>query len=144
MFCSYLSYNCHDIPQINDNGIISFNSRYNVRTPLSLPLRRSNRIIAPYWADVDTRGTGRIVYRQTSDPTLIAKAASEIRRGFPKSQNVTITNLLIVTWDAVGYYYRNSDKVCMYTLISAYFISEYYQEFMDSLYCRHNVNIFIQ
>ena len=115
------------VKQINDNGVISFNSRYNVRTPLSLPLSGSYRIIAPYWADVDTRGTGRIYYRQTSDPALIAKATSEIRRGFPMSQNVTITNLLIATWDAVGYYYRNSDKVCMYTLISAYIIMHIYE-----------------
>ena len=28
------------------------------------------------------------------------------------SENVTITNLLIATWDAVGYYFHNSDKVC--------------------------------
>ena len=76
----------------------------------------SYRIIAPYWADVDTKGTGRIFYRQSSDPNLIAKATSEIRRGFPNSQNVTVTNLLIATWDAVGYYYRNSDKV-RYALI---------------------------
>ena len=97
--------------QVNDNGVISFNSRYNVRTPLSLPLYGSYRIIAPYWADVDTRGGGRIYYRQTSDPNLLSRAANEIRRGLTISENVTITNLLIATWDAVGYYYRKSDKV---------------------------------
>ena len=68
-------------------------------------------IIAPYWADVDIGGTGRIYYRQTSDPNLLARVANDIRRGFPTSENVTVTNLLIATWDAVGYYYYNSDKV---------------------------------
>ena len=97
--------------QINDNGVISFNSQYNVRTPLSLPLSSRYTIIAPYWADVDTRETGRIYYRQTSDPNLLARAANDIRRAFTISENVTVTNLLIATWDAVGYYSYNSDKV---------------------------------
>ena len=97
--------------QVNDNGVISFGSRYNVRTPLSLPLTGTDKIIAPYWADVDTRGTGQVFYRQTTDPSLLAKATTEIRAAFSISQNFTISNLLIVTWDNVGYYYQKSDKV---------------------------------
>ena len=98
--------------QVNDNGIISIGSRYNARTPLSLPRSGSSlRIIAPYWADVDTRGTGNIYYRQTTDPSLLARATSEIRAAFPNSQSVTIRNLLVATWDGVGYYSRRSDKV---------------------------------
>ena len=95
--------------KVNENGVISFNSRYNFRTPLSLPLSSSYRIIAPYWADADTRGTGRIYYRQTSDPNLLAKVTSQIQQGYPKSQNTT--NLLIATWNAVGYYSNKTDKV---------------------------------
>ena len=68
-------------------------------------------IIAPYWADVDTRGTGNVYYRQTTDPILLARATSEIRTAFPESSNVTIINLLIATWNRVGYYLRNTDKV---------------------------------
>ena len=99
--------------QINDNGVISLDSPYNVRTPLSLPLTGTDKIIAPYWADVDIRRTGNIYYRQTTNPSLLARATSEIRAALPASQNVTITNLLIATWDKVGYYYRNTDKVCV-------------------------------
>ena len=97
--------------QINDNGVISFGSRYNVRTPLSLPLSGNSKIIAPYWADVDTRGSGQVFYRQTTDPILLARATSEIRAAFSNSQNVTITDLLVATWDNVGYYHQKSDKV---------------------------------
>ena len=97
--------------QVNDNGVISFNSAYNVRTPLSLPLRGNNQIIAPYWADVDTRGTGQIFYRQSTDSSLLARASREIGSAFPSSQSVTIINLLIATWDEVGYYFQNDDKV---------------------------------
>ena len=97
--------------QINDNGIISFVRHYNVRTPVSLPLSGTDKIIAPYWADVDTRGTGNIYYRQTTDPSLLARTTSEIRAAFPDAQNVTIKHLLITTWDRVGYYFNNTDKV---------------------------------
>ena len=50
-------------------------------------------------------------YRQTTDPSLLARATSEIREAFPNAQNVTIRNLLIATWDHVGYYFQRSDKV---------------------------------
>ena len=96
--------------------MISFNSPYNVRTPLSLPLSGSDKIVAPYWADVDTGGIGQIFYRQSTDPSLLARASREIQSAFPSSQNVTMTNLLIATWVKVGYYYRKYDKVCILVL----------------------------
>ena len=97
--------------QVNDNGVISFGRRFNVRTPLSFPLGGTDKIIAPYWADVDARGIGNIYYRQTTDPSLLARATTEIRAIFSTSANVSITNLLIATWDKVGYYYQRTDKV---------------------------------
>ena len=97
--------------QVNDNGVISFGSRFNVRTPSSFPLGGTDKIIAPYWADVDTRGTGAIYYRQTTDTDLLARATSEIRAAFSNSQHVAIKNLLIATWNGVGYYDSNFDKV---------------------------------
>jgi len=113
MSSQLLMFQIHVFPilQINDNGIISFNDRYNARTPLPLPLSGFPMIIAPYWADVDTREIGQVFYRQTIDPSLLARATSEIRAAFPDSQNLTIQNLLIATWSRVGYYSRNFDKV---------------------------------
>ena len=67
--------------------------------------------IAPFWADADTRRTGQIFYRHSTDPNLLMRATSEIRYGIPSSDNLTITNLLIATWDSVGYYSLNIDKV---------------------------------
>ena len=98
--------------QVNDNGVISFNSHFNYRTPYSLPLSGSQQIIAPYWADVDTRGIGQVFYRQTTNASLLSRATSEIRAAFPTLQSVTIQNLLIATWSNVGYYYYKTDKVC--------------------------------
>jgi len=97
--------------QVSDNGIISFNRTFNLSTPLPLPLSGTDKIIAPYWADVDIRGTGNIYYRQTTDPSLLARATSEIRAASSVSQNFMAKHLLIVTWNAVGYYNRNTDKV---------------------------------
>ena len=67
--------------------------------------------MAPYWADVDTRGTGQIFYRQSTDPSLLTRASNEVQAAFPDSDSIRITNLFIATWDAVGYYIRGIDKV---------------------------------
>ena len=89
------------------------NNSYNHWTPASLPIN-GLQFIAPYWADFDLTATGNVFYRQTRDPDLLARATNEIKAAFPMSQNVIVYNLLVVTWDAVGYYERNSDKVSSY------------------------------
>ena len=100
------------IIQVNDDGVISFNSRFSDDTPRPLPLSGTDQIIAPYWADVDTRGTGQIFYRQSTDPSLLARASSEIQSALSLTRGIELKSLLIATWDGVGYYYSNTDKVC--------------------------------
>ena len=90
--------------------MISIGRPYYLRNPLPLPLYNIT-FVAPFLADADTRRTGQIFYRHSTDPNLLVRATSEIRAAIPSSDNVTITNLLIVTWDAVGYYSLNIDKV---------------------------------
>ena len=70
-----------------------------------------HRFVAPYWADVDIRGTGQVFYRETTDPSLLARASSEIRVLLNMSEDFEITNLFIATWYAVGYYEGGTDKV---------------------------------
>lgn len=65
--------------------------------------------MAPYQADVDTTGTGRVWYRITTDDALLAKATNDIRSLTRAS--VSPQWLLIATWDHVGYYLRQTDKV---------------------------------
>ena len=86
------------------------NSSFNNWVPRFLPIN-GLQFIAPYWADFDLRGTGNVYYRQTRDSALLDRATNEIRTAFPTSENVIAINLLIVTWDAVGYYSRSTDKV---------------------------------
>ena len=50
-------------------------------------------------------------YRQTNDSDLLARATNEIQTAFPMLQYLEITNLFIATWDSVGYYSGNIDKV---------------------------------
>ena len=96
--------------QINGNGVLSFDRKFTSPNPAYiLPLIGTEKIIAPYWDNVDTRGTGNIYYRQTTDPSLLARTTSEIRAAYAMSQ--ALTNLFIVTWNAVGYYNQQTDKV---------------------------------
>ena len=96
---------------MNTNGIISIDSPFTSNYPTPLPLFGTNKIIAPYWGDVDTRGTGQIFYRQTTNTSLLDRVSRQLQTTFPLSLNVTITNLFIATWDAVGYYNMQTDKV---------------------------------
>ena len=76
-------------------------------------LRQTPLFVAPYWADTDIRGTGEVFYRQTTNELLLAEVARDLQTAFPMYHNVTITNLLIVTWNAVGYYNMQTDKVSL-------------------------------
>ena len=102
--------------QVNEKGVISFENFQIVGTPSTLHFSFL-QMIAPFWADIDTRGTGNVFYRQTTDPNLLARATNEIKSAFPTSSNKTIETLLIVTWDDVGYYLQRNDKVYTYTYV---------------------------
>ena len=72
---------------INNNGNLTFTNPLGSFTPQPFPL--SNQpIIAPYWADVDTR----------------CASCGEVYVASPNSDTV------VVTWDNVGYFSVNSDK----------------------------------
>ena len=104
--------------QVGDNGIVSLNNSYNSYIPTLLP-QNGSKFIAPYWADVDLRGTGQIYYRQTKNPTLLARATKQMQKTLCFSQNLIVTSLFIVTWDAVGYFNKHTDKVRLCNLICA-------------------------
>lgn len=78
---------------INNNGNISFGNGVNAYTPNSLTTESLAPMIAPYWADVDTRGTGTVAVR------------------------TDIPNQVIVTWDNVGYYSQHTDKTASFQLV---------------------------
>ena len=91
---------------INNNGNVSFGTSYGTFTASGFPAS-TYIMLAPFWADVDTRGAGVVSYKIT--PTSI-----------------------IVKWDTVGYYSTMTDKYD-YTLIfeADAFIYTGLEEFVD-------------
>jgi hypothetical protein len=79
---------------INNNGNITFNQPLGQFTPTG-PEGANQPVIAPFFADVDTRGAlSGIVYVNTS-----------------------IANETIITWDHVGYYGAHDDKLDTFQLV---------------------------
>jgi hypothetical protein len=89
---------------VDNNGLISFDSGISQYTPVGMSAA-SFPAIAPYWADVDTRGTGQVWYGTRSDPTLLASLSSRISSTFHGNR------AFVATWDRVGYYGAHTDKV---------------------------------
>jgi len=76
---------------INNNGNISFGSTYSTFSANPFP-DPSFVMVAPFWADVDTRGTGEVWYK--------------IMPGYA-----------IIRWHNVGYYSSQTDKINDFQLI---------------------------
>ncbi|XP_072040715.1 sushi domain-containing protein 2-like [Amphiura filiformis] len=94
---------------INTNGIISFLQNVVQYTPEVFPLGNNRRVIAPYWADVDTTedGGGDIWYRQINNVTKLQEVTDEIMRVFAVDfafRPFIAEWALIVTWSNVTYY----------------------------------------
>ena len=99
---------------MNNNGHISFNVAVGTFIPVPFPASGTHRVlIAPYWADADTRGTGAgtVWYRQTGNAALLNRARDDIRAAFTALDFFTPSHLFIATWDHVGYYSQHTDKV---------------------------------
>ena len=97
--------------QVNNNGIISFTVAIPTYTPDPFPLAGDLELIAPFWGDVDTRGVGTVWFRETASGDLLDRALEEIRAAFVVPQSFRPCYLIIATWDHVGYFDSNSDKV---------------------------------
>ena len=91
-------------------------------TPAPFPLGNGLQLIAPYWGDVDTTGTGLVWYRETDRPDLLDRAQQLIRIFFPDQQEFEAISIFVATWDRVGYFSSHTDKVlftCEHTFIPA-------------------------
>jgi hypothetical protein len=90
--------------QVNTNGVISFLQRVSTYTPTPFPIENNARIIAPFWADVDTNRGGTVWYRETTNNTLLDKASEEIRAYFPQFYRFKPSWIFVATWDRVAFY----------------------------------------
>ena len=97
---------------MNNNGDLSFDTPLDEFTPQPFPLDET--LIAPFWADVDISapGSGSVWYREANDIGLLTRARDEIQSFINNNgQAFNPTHLFIATWDHVGYYEQNFDKV---------------------------------
>ena len=94
--------------QVNTDGALSFTKRSKY-TDDEFPVTNM-KLIAPFWADVDTRGIGNVTYRVTTNAELLWRANGDIGRTF-LDRTFLSSYLLITTWDHVGYYDAQSKKV---------------------------------
>ncbi|MFN3918148.1 MAG: gliding motility-associated C-terminal domain-containing protein [Flavobacteriales bacterium] len=76
---------------INNNGNVTFVSPYGTFSSVPFP-SATYRMLAPFWADVDTRGVGQVWYKVT--PTAV-----------------------YVSWVNVGYYNMQTDKTNTFQVI---------------------------
>ena len=97
--------------QVNNNGLISFESSFSQFNPSRFPINAGNVLIAPFWADADTRenGSGTVFYRETTNPTLLQRASREIQDGLLVS--FSPSHLFIATWDSISYFGFGTDRV---------------------------------
>lgn len=77
---------------INNNGNITFNAAVGSYTPEPFPIA-NQPMIAPFWADVDTRGTGNVYVAAPNQDTMV------------------------VTWNNVGYYRAHTDLTNNFQLV---------------------------
>ncbi|CAM9857307.1 unnamed protein product [Lampetra planeri] len=89
---------------VNNNGVISFEVAVAEYTSQAFPLSDGRAFIAPFWADVDNRHKGQVLYRETTDADLLQKATEDVRAYFADFQDFAATWVFIATWDRVTYY----------------------------------------
>lgn len=81
---------------VNNNGNVTFDAPLSAFTPFGLVGTRQS-IIAPFFADVDTRGAGSGI----------------VRFGTPSGR----TDLFVVDWVSVGYFNQKDDKLNSFQLV---------------------------
>ena len=78
--------------------MISFLRQVSQYKPDPFPLGSDRRLIAPFWADVDTRKGGVVYYRETQDLAIRTRVSEEIRRYFVRQRRFSAKWVLIVSW----------------------------------------------
>lgn len=102
---------------VNNNGNVTFDAPLGAFTPTNL-LQTGAKMIAPFWADVDTRGT--FVEGIDAADGVVAEASPP---GFGSAEVTYGTTIheghlaLCVNWVDVGYYANHVDKLNSFQLL---------------------------
>ncbi|CAG0917536.1 unnamed protein product [Notodromas monacha] len=89
---------------VNTNGGISFTKPVHEFSPACSPTDEPENMIAPFWADVDTRFMGNVSFRDVDDASALSAIAADIKEAFPASNIPLLLSALVVTWHSVGAY----------------------------------------
>ena len=89
--------------QVKNNGHISFDDGHSQYSPVRLE-NATTPLIAPFFADADTRDNGTVWYRETTSKADRDRAWREIRAVFREAGGFIPRMVFIATWDHVGYY----------------------------------------
>ena len=68
-------------------------------------------VIAPFYADIDTRGGGQVYWRASDQAEDRSRAANLVVRYYEASKDFVPGEVVVVTWDTVGYFDMQTDKV---------------------------------
>ncbi|KOR32445.1 hypothetical protein TI05_07190, partial [Achromatium sp. WMS3] len=92
---------------VNTNGNVTFANGLSTYTPGTIDGGVNNPIIAPFWADVDTRGSS------PNDPTPGGTSTGSNRVWYDFD---TENRIFTVTWDDTGYFGSHADKLNAFQL----------------------------
>ena len=119
-----------ELLKVNNNGLLSFSIAVSTYTPRSFPLPEEDdrQLIAPYWADVDTREAGTVWFRAVNDSSLLNRIGRDVRASVDDASSFQPKSALIVTWESVGYYSAHYDLVSPCLSCSLAFPSQLYEK----------------
>nr|XP_057928912.1 sushi, nidogen and EGF-like domain-containing protein 1 isoform X3 [Doryrhamphus excisus] len=89
---------------VNNNGLVSFLREVSQFTPVAFPIAGDRRAVAPFWADVDNRRAGRVFYRESREPSILSRAAGDVKMYFSDFPDFNATWVLISTWHQVTFF----------------------------------------
>ena len=101
---------------MNNNGDLSFTNSFSSYTPQAFPI--STPLIAPFWTDLYTGYFGSLWYRVTADSDIIQRVREELASAFPELTAFSATEVLIATWDHVGYCCDEDSPVRLYKYVT--------------------------
>jgi len=100
------------IPQINTNGILTFNSEFPEYLNQPFPLDYAS--IAAFYSNVDTsysdEGTSISLF-ETKDLDILDRATRLVRYAFSSQPEFEARRVIVATWLKVGYFDSKTDRL---------------------------------
>lgn len=97
----------YDSLYVNTNGAISFNENLEAFTPDAFPVGDGRRLIAPFWADVDTTNGGNVFYRESKNLEILQRATNDVKTYFSRDfTSFQASWVFIATWSDVSHFMK--------------------------------------